>query len=423
MEMEGERPDIEEVEPEGLAATWTSEELAAIDQVASAVSTQLDLQTILEGGLDSSLQALKLEMGWIRLFEGGELRVRVVRGLGAEQAESLMLLETTEGACAAAMDKGRPVVIHGAPGDPAGVYPVLRRHGLHSYLAMPLSLHGAALGILVAISATPFRFTPHQVQLIRVIAGQISIAVEHAFLHDAMDRERQRQLGELERLGRLKDDFLSMASHELKTPITSIKVFSELAARREHRPEVLATLGRQADRLVAMINNLLDISRLQLGQMPMEMGRVDLAALAAEFCNSFSLLFKERTVSFESAPELGKVLVEGDPVRLEQVLSNLLDNALKCSSKGSRIWVRVGRKDDKALMEVQDEGTGIPAEELARIFERYYRIESQGAPSGLGLGLHIAKEIVERHGGRIWAESEVGKGSTFYVELPLAQQA
>jgi two-component system sensor histidine kinase VicK len=138
-------------------------------------------------------------------------------------------------------------------------------------------------------------------------------------------------------------------------------------------------------------------------------------------CERRRSLSEERQISRTIIPE--EITVEGDPVRLEQVFSNLLDNAVKYSPEGSPIWLRVSRKHDKALVEVEDQGMGIAAEHLPHIFERFYKPgRHQAVYSGLGLGLYISKEIVEQHGGRIWAESKLGKGSTFFVELPLAQE-
>jgi len=249
--------------------------------------------------------------------------------------------------------------------------------------------------------------------------GRVAGAVV-VFYDITAQKEAQRKLAEA---SQLKDEFLSMASHELRTPITAIKIFSELASRHPERitPEFLGMVLRQADRLAQLINDLLDVSRLKLGRMPVEMRPLDLAALVGEMCERRRSLSEERQISRTIIPE--EITVEGDPVRLEQVFSNLLDNAVKYSPEGSPIWLRVSRKHDKALVEVEDQGMGIAAEHLPHIFERFYKPgRHQAVYSGLGLGLYISKEIVEQHGGRIWAESKLGKGSTFFVELPLAQE-
>ncbi|MFH0810957.1 MAG: ATP-binding protein [Pseudomonadota bacterium] len=234
------------------------------------------------------------------------------------------------------------------------------------------------------------------------------------FWDTTAQKEAQRRLQEA---GRLKDEFISMASHELKTPITTIKIFSELASRDPSRinPKLTQALGRQADQLVALVNDLLELSRLNLGRLPMNMKTIDIATLVRKVCES--PLLGPRLVFCPNYNDA--ILVTGDPVRLEQLLSNLLDNAVKYSAAGSRIWMRVNTGKDKVSIEVQDEGIGISAEHLPHIFERFYKPGTQQAVySGLGVGLYICKEIVARHGGRIWAESHVGQGSTFHVELP-----
>jgi PAS domain S-box-containing protein len=234
-------------------------------------------------------------------------------------------------------------------------------------------------------------------------------------------KQVQRQL---EEAGRLKDEFLSMASHELKTPITSIKIYSELVTRRpevaaKRLPELMATLNRQADQLVSLVDDLLEVSRLELGRMPIELRRLDLAALVRQVCKSPQ--YDSRQLSCPP-PDLS-LMVEGDPVRLEQVLSNLLDNAVKYSPRGGPIWVRLEQGAGHALIEVEDRGIGIPPQHLPHVFKRFYKPGPQQAVySGLGVGLYISKEIVERHRGRIWAESQEGQGSKFVVELPLAER-
>ncbi|MFH0810839.1 MAG: ATP-binding protein [Pseudomonadota bacterium] len=236
------------------------------------------------------------------------------------------------------------------------------------------------------------------------------------------EREVQRKL---EEANRMKDEFLSLASHELKTPITSIKLFSELAVRTPEKLDsrIFGILLRQADQLCALINDLLDVSRLQLGKMPMEMRPLDLAGLVGDLCERRRPMCPAGRAL--SCPRVdGELLVIGDPVRLEQLVSNLLDNALKYTPEGRDIQVRVARHGDKALIKVQDEGIGIGPEHLPHVFERFYKPGPQQAVyTGLGVGLYICKQIAERHGGRITVESEPGKGSTFRVELPLAPLA
>jgi PAS domain S-box-containing protein len=245
------------------------------------------------------------------------------------------------------------------------------------------------------------------------VVGGVSV-----FWDVTTEREARRRL---EEASKMKDEFLSLASHELKTPVTSIKLYAELITRRPEamQPKLLDTLTRQADQLVGLVNDLLDVSRLELGRSPLETRRMDLADLARELCESRRPLFHDRVLACPHAQPT--IVVDGDPLRLDQVISNLLDNALKYSSAGSPVWVRVGARDGRALIEVEDRGMGISREHLPHVFERFYKPgPQQSVYSGLGVGLYICRRIVEGHGGLIWAESEEGKGSTFYVDLPLA---
>lgn len=210
-----------------------------------------------------------------------------------------------------------------------------------------------------------------------------------------------------------------MASHELKTPVTSIKIFADLALRRPEavKPDFLERVVRQADQLVRLVNDLLEVSRLGLGRMPMRLEPLDLAELVGEVCRRYVSEAGSPECSLEEA---GRLPVEADPVRLEQVLINLLDNAFKYSPQGGRVQVKVSRTDGAALVEVRDEGIGIEPEHLPHVFERFYKpTRQQAVYAGLGVGLYISKQIVEHHGGRIWVESQLGEGSSFFVELPL----
>jgi PAS domain S-box-containing protein len=231
---------------------------------------------------------------------------------------------------------------------------------------------------------------------------------------------------ELARLSRLKDEFLSMASHELKTPVTSIKLFCELAQRRPDKiaarlPEVLATINRQADHLVSLVNDLLDVSRLDLGRVRLELEPCDLRDLLDEVCALSRELYASHPLDCQRPQE--PVLVRADGSRLIQVLQNLIDNATKYSPAGSPIEVSVEVGAGRVTIAVRDRGAGISAEDLPHIFERFYKSRGQQAVvPGLGLGLYISRELVLRHGGRLWAASRVGEGSTFYIDLPLLSQ-
>jgi PAS domain S-box-containing protein len=233
-------------------------------------------------------------------------------------------------------------------------------------------------------------------------------------------------ISELTRLEQQKDEFLSIASHELKTPLTTLKILSQLLYRRlaptgHMEAEQAARMDRAIGRMERLVNDLLDVSRIESGRLALRTERMDLVALCRQIAEE-QMAANERTITLE-LPR-GEVSVMADPERIGQVLTNLLSNALKYSLAERPITLRLAVRTREAIVCVRDHGPGIPAEALPHLFERFYRVPGMqvqsGSGVGLGLGLYISHEIIERHGGRIWAESSVGEGSTFCFALPLA---
>jgi len=250
------------------------------------------------------------------------------------------------------------------------------------------------------------------------------VANEHA-------DELARTNAELEQANQLKDQFFSMASHELKTPITSIRGQAQLALRRMAKERTadsemapvrtaLESINEQTRRLNALVEDLLDLSSIRAGKIPLSMGKCDLAQLCRAVVEEQRLL-SSRAIDLAVPSE--PVITEADGERLSQVITNLVSNALKYSPEASAVLVRLSKEDRKARIEVQDDGPGIAKEELQNIFEPFYRAAHarKSSQNGMGLGLAICKDIVERHGGSIWCESSPGKGSIFFVELPLGR--
>jgi excisionase family DNA binding protein len=225
---------------------------------------------------------------------------------------------------------------------------------------------------------------------------------------------------------RMRDEFLSIAAHELRTPITSLRGYAQLAQRRLERdgqvaPErvvpALEAVSGQAGKLSRLVDQLLDISRLEAGKLVLQTHPADLTMLVAQVVSSARTWSDQHEIVL-SAPN--SLLAEVDPLRLEQVLTNLLDNAIKYSPDGGRIEVTLLRLGATAELSVRDFGLGIPPEQRERIFDRFYQAHANGYLSGMGLGLHIAREIVELHGGTIRAEFPPDGGTRLVVTLPIA---
>jgi len=216
-----------------------------------------------------------------------------------------------------------------------------------------------------------------------------------------------------------KDEFIGFASHELKTPLTTIAGYLQLAEDLPQTvPEFLPKLNKQVARLTAIISDLLDISKIQAGKMELNITKTSLTCLINE---------NIETVKQISGREIDCILPADDQMvmvdshKIGQVLINILTNATKYSDPSTKVVVTTTRVGDEIHIEVKDEGIGIAPEHLDKIFTQFYRVSKTGKSriEGLGLGLYISREIMEGHGGRIWADSKEGKGTIVYIQFPI----
>ncbi|WP_395848354.1 sensor histidine kinase [Cystobacter fuscus] len=267
------------------------------------------------------------------------------------------------------------------------------------------------------VSYYPVRTTSGKVVGVGAVVVELT-AERHA------QAERERLLREAHEAIQIRDDFLSIASHELKTPLTPLKLHLQLLARRcacsqPLPPDLAQKALAQVDRLSGVISDMLDSSRIQAGPLELERESVSLQELVRGVVADFRPHCPEHPLEYEECAR--RLVVRGDKGRLAQVLANLLENARKYSPLKGPIRVTLAQRGAEALVSVADSGIGIPVDQQAHLFERFFR--ARNAPisgfGGLGLGLYICRHVVERHGGRIWVESEPGHGSTFRFTLPV----
>jgi signal transduction histidine kinase len=293
-----------------------------------------------------------------------------------------------------------------------------RAAGAEAVIAAPITAGERRLGVLVVLAPRAPIFADDDLGLAQLLADQAAVILESRALIDEAARVRAR-----EEAARLKDDFLSAAAHDLKTPLTTLIAQAQLLVRRaERNPEApvelsgLRRIVRESKRLNALVLELLDASRLERGQLLGPREETDLAAIAEDVCRRTSSGRHHCRVTGE-----GPVVGLWDRARIAQVVENLIENAVKYSPSGGEVAVRAWQDGDEAHLTVRDEGIGIPPADLPHIFDRFHRganVDDRSF-SGMGLGLFICRGIVEQHGGRIRATSEPGKGSTFHVTLPL----
>ncbi|PTL82171.1 PAS domain-containing protein [Vitiosangium sp. GDMCC 1.1324] len=290
---------------------------------------------------------------------------------------------------------------------------VINAMNASSIMVVPLQARGKMLGLMsLAVVAPQRRFDEEDLAFAQELAHRVAVSLENIRLY----QEAQQAVG-------LRDEFLSVASHELKTPLTSLKLQHELLGRmlsQERRVDIgprLSAALRQVNRLSSLVDSLLDVSRISAGTLKLEPIDVDLTQLTREALDRIRDVVDQAGCAVDF-PSVAPVRGDWDPLRLDQVLVNLLANAAKYGA-GKPIHIRVEAREKQALLTIRDEGIGIAAKDLPRLFSRFGRAVSERHYGGLGLGLYISRQIIEAMGGRIRVESQPEQGATFTVELPL----
>jgi signal transduction histidine kinase len=273
--------------------------------------------------------------------------------------------------------------------------------------------------------------------LISLLTGLVARARQEA---EAKAAQLHTALSALEEVKGRLDTFLGVTGHELKTPLTALKLSLNLAQQRLQKAETfsepaalveflhtsLTVTERQAERLERLVQDLVDVSRIQADKLELRCERIDLVALVREAVNGQQQVAPDRCITFQAPPE-APVLVYADPARVEQVVTNYLTNALKYAPAEYPIEVGAKMGHQQGRVWVHDEGPGLPPEEQVRVWEPFHRIEGtkvqRTSGIGLGLGLHICRRIIEQHGGQVGVESAPGGGSTFWFTLPVSSSA
>ncbi len=280
-----------------------------------------------------------------------------------------------------------------------------------SYLVVPLMTGGVRVGVLVLVT-TPIsgrRFGKGDVGFVEDLGARCVLTIENSRLY----REAREALRE-------RDEFISVASHELRTPITTIRAIAQLLIQGlpSEDSRMAHLLEQQTDRLNRLVGQLLDMTRIESGKLRVDVKQVDVPEFLSDIVEATRARVKTHRFVYSPAPRFN---AEIDPVRIEQVVVNLLDNAVRYSPKSSRIKIEARSFfGEEFEIRITDEGRGIPLAQREKIFDRYYRATESYSASGLGLGLYIAKQIIELHGGKIWVEnaSPHGVGTCFVMRVP-----
>ncbi|MDQ3014726.1 MAG: cell wall metabolism sensor histidine kinase WalK [bacterium] len=287
---------------------------------------------------------------------------------------------------------------------------------------------GLGPGLLALVSSTAiitfFFLPPNNSFAVEnyLILPTIAYIVECVIIVYLLTKQRRLLFQKIE-LDRQKDDFISASSHELNTPLTSMKIYlgvlEQQVKKNKHiqYEDAVDVLTSQTERLIRLVGGMLDITRLKANKAVFKQEEIDVTMCAREVCKTFQKTSPLHKIHVDSTTNK-RVL--GDDDRISQVVSNLLTNAIKYSPKGGDIFIAVHERQNQIQVSVKDQGIGISKDKHKRIFDRFYRVSapSDNTFSGLGIGLYLSAEIIQKHGGHIWVESEKGQGSTFYFTLP-----
>ena len=332
-----------------------------------------------------------------------------------EGGERDTLNGVAERAASALIGGGKAVIV--APDDPSV--------SAEDSLAVPVMVAGEEESVLV-VARRDAEFLDTQAAL-GAVAAQLAMALERQRLL-AREQEAARALSEqMERLRELdvmKDQFVSSVSHELRTPLTSIVGYMELLLDgeagevSEDQEHFLGIIGRNCDRLTRLVDDILFVARVDAGRLSLHLEDIDIVDVVTKTVESLRPVAARKDLTLKLDAELDRLELHADPVRIGELLDNLMSNAIKFTPEGGVVTVVVAHDDGTVRLEVRDTGVGIPPEEVQKLFERFFRASTSSVASGTGLGLSITKSIVEAHRGKIWVESTLGEGTTFLVDLP-----
>lgn len=405
----------------------TAGRLRIVQEISLAVTSTLDLDSVLKtlwqkteslfphGSIsfirlrDKGTGTLKT-LAWSNIIEE-ELKQNVLNGRIA--------LRSIVG------EKKTPAIVVNTSVDQRVPYlELFQKYNLVSYIGLPLIVKGETLGDISVFTRTEHRFSEQEIEVLTTLAEQAAIAIYNSQLFD----ETKRQGEELLKANKERADFSAMIVHDLRAPLTSIMGASEILQQgvfgsvNVEQKKWLGRIEAASRRLLELVRNFLDLSKLEAGRLDLVKQKVDLNALMQNTVDFYQPLAGGKDIVLRSRLDLTSPWIKADPNRLEQVFANLLSNAVKFSKQGGEIELGAGQHNNREVkLWVKDHGVGISSHEIGQLFEKYRQTTSgkKSGHDGTGLGLVICKMIVEAHGGTIWVDSEEGKGTTFYFSLPV----
>jgi signal transduction histidine kinase len=402
------------------------EEVGALSDVSRAVSASLNLQEVLDTVAGHAVNLSKSDGCGVFEFNSVRRAFDVVasHNLTSEFLDSIQttMIELGKSTIGKAAESRQPMQVP----DMALAYDhpfreFVLKAGFQSVLSVPMTGDGATRGI-VLLRRSPGQFEERVVNLLTALASQSQVAIENARLFSEIE-EKSRQI---EAANRHKSEFLANMSHELRTPLNAIIGFSEvlldpsLKVTDEEQSQFLTDVLSSGKHLLGLINEVLDLAKIEAGKLELQIELAPFQDVVAAVSNTMRSLAVKKSIDLRVESDDRLPPFPMDDARVKQVLLNLVGNAVKFTPEGGRVWVQADSEDGAVRVEVGDTGPGIAPEDQERIFLEFQQAgRDAGKPQGTGLGLALAKKFVEMHGGKIWLDSEVGKGSRFFFTIPM----
>jgi GAF domain-containing protein len=419
---------FKELQARTAELTRSVDRLTALGEVGRAVSSTLDLETVLQTIVSRAVQLTGTEGGSIYEYDASaeEFEIRATLNVEAEIVEAQRALRPHkgEGVVGRLADTRQAVEVPDITAEGAyssRLHTTLVRAGMRSLLAVPLLRKDELVGGLVVTRRQPGGFAPEIIDLLRTFAVQSALAIQNARLF----REIEEKSRELEAASRHKSEFLANMSHELRTPLNAIIGFSEVLSEgmfgeiNEKQTEYLKDILESGQHLLSLINDILDLSKIEAGRMELEATDFDLPSAIENALILVRERASRRGITLERTVDERLGEIRADERKVKQVLLNLLSNALKFTPEGGRIDVRADVQDEMVEVSVADTGVGIAPEDQEAVFEEFRQVGTAAKKvEGTGLGLALSRKFIELHGGRIWVKSQVGAGSMFTFTLP-----
>jgi signal transduction histidine kinase len=418
---------FDEVQARTRELARSVEELQALGEVSQAVNSTLDIQTVLSTIVAKAVQLSATDAGAIYTFDESrqEFRLRATYGMTDAMIKAIadQHITVNDARMGTATTQRRPIQIADVRNEPqTPMNDIVLREGYRALLVMPLLRPDRIVGALVVRRKEPGEFPKSTVDLLDTFAAQSVVAIQNARLF----REIEEKGRELEVASKHKSQFLANMSHELRTPLNAILGYTELILDSiygdvpEKAHAVLQRVQVNGRHLLGLINDVLDLSKIEAGQLTLSLGDYSLGDVVNGVVAAVEPLAAEKRLAFRAEVAPGLPSGRGDERRLSQVLLNLVGNAIKFTDKGE-VKIAASAADGSFTVAVRDTGPGIAASDQAKIFEEFQQADNSSTrqKGGTGLGLAIAKRIIEMHGGRLWVESSLGEGSTFSFTVPV----